>query len=68
MDWLQVGENIKRHRTFKSKKQDSFAKEIGKTRQMLSRYENGRTEIPFSTLQLIAEKLDIPIDFLIEVS
>jgi transcriptional regulator with XRE-family HTH domain len=68
MNWLQVGENIKRHRTFQSKKQDCFAKEIGKTRQMLSRYENGRSEIPLPTLQLIAQKLDIPIAILLEIN
>ena len=67
MNWLQVGENIKRHRTFKSKKQDCFAKEIGKTRQMLSRYENGRCEIPLPMLRLIAEKLDVPLAILLEI-
>jgi transcriptional regulator with XRE-family HTH domain len=65
MNWLQVGVNIKRHRTFRSKKQNCFAKEIGKTRQMLSRYENGRSEIPLPTLHLIAQKLDIPLEFLL---
>ncbi len=67
MNWLQVGENIKRHRTFKCKKQDCFAKEIGKTRQMLSRYENGRSEIPLPTLNLIAEKLDVPVALLLNI-
>ncbi|HEX6915963.1 MAG TPA: helix-turn-helix transcriptional regulator [Chitinophagaceae bacterium] len=66
MNWLQVGLNIRRHRSFRNKKQDCFAKEIGKTRQMLSRYENGRSEIPLSTLNLIAEKLEIPLALLLE--
>ncbi len=63
-----IGGNIKKYRIFKDKKQQVFAKEIGVSRIMLSRYENGHVEIKLATLQLIAEKLGINITILLEIS
>ncbi|MCE3282448.1 MAG: Helix-turn-helix domain [Chitinophagaceae bacterium] len=68
MERLIIGENIRRHRAFRNKKQDSLAREIGKTRQMLSRYENGKSAIPLAMLDLIAEKLGIPVTQLFETN
>jgi transcriptional regulator with XRE-family HTH domain len=54
-----LGENIRRHRSFKGLKQQVLADEIGVHRITLSRYENGNCSIPTSKLLLIIEKLEI---------
>jgi len=60
-----VGENIRRWRSFKGFKQEHLALKIGISRVTLSKYENGRSEITFMQLQLIAEALDIQLDQLL---
>jgi transcriptional regulator with XRE-family HTH domain len=57
-----IGSNIKRWRLFRGKKQSVFAKEIGVSRVMLSRYENGHTAVTFELLKTIAEQLQIEIN------
>lgn len=67
MNRIDVGYNIKRWRVFNGKKQSVFAKEIGVSRVMLSRYENGRSTISIQLLQTIALKLKIDVKNLMEV-
>ena len=62
---LEVGMKIKRWRSFKDYKQEVFAREIGVSRIMLSRYENGRSQISITQLQKIAMLLDIEISVLL---
>ncbi|MBC7587828.1 MAG: helix-turn-helix transcriptional regulator [Chitinophagaceae bacterium] len=65
MNYQLIGENIKRHRIFKGKKQQVFAEEIGVSRIMMSRYENGHTEIGLVRLSFIALKLGISLSELL---
>lgn len=67
MNYYQIGENIKKHRTFKGKKQEVLANEIGVSRIMLSRYENGRVKISIETLHTIAIRLNIRVVDLLEL-
>jgi len=61
MDRAIIGRNIQRWRHFKGKKQEPFAKEIEVSRVMLSRYENGRSEISLQQLEKIADALGVSI-------
>ena len=61
MEKFVIGKNIQRWRSFRGKKQKPFAKEIGVSRVMLSRYENGRSEISLTHLEVIAKTLGITI-------
>lgn len=62
---LSVGMKIKKWRNFKDYKQAVFAKEIGISRIMLSRYENGRSKVSVLQLQKIALVLDVEISVLL---
>ncbi len=62
---LTVGMKIKKWRSFKDYKQESFAKEIGISRIMLSRYENGRSRVSILQLQKIASLLEVEISVLL---
>ena len=62
---LTVGMKIKKWRSFKDYKQESFAKEIGVSRIMLSRYENGRSKVSILQLQKIASLLEVEISVLL---
>lgn len=61
MDQVIIGKNIQRWRSFRGKKQQTFAKEIGVSRVMLSRYENGRSGISLEHLEEISTSLGISI-------
>ena len=65
MEPILIGKNIQRWRSFKGKKQETFAKEMGISRVMLSRYENGRSAISLEQLEQIANSLGIKIEDLI---
>jgi transcriptional regulator with XRE-family HTH domain len=65
MKYYVIGENIKRFRNFRGKKQDVLAKEIGISRIMLSRYENGHVKFSFEILAEIANKLNVKIEELL---
>jgi transcriptional regulator with XRE-family HTH domain len=58
---LSIGMKIKKWRTFKDYKQEVLAKEIGISRIMLSRYENGRSKISILQLQKIASLLEVEL-------
>jgi transcriptional regulator with XRE-family HTH domain len=64
-DALAIGMKIKKWRSFKDFKQESFAKEIGISRIMLSRYENGRSKVSIVQLQKIAVVLDVELSVLL---
>ncbi|MBL7744895.1 MAG: helix-turn-helix transcriptional regulator [Chitinophagaceae bacterium] len=66
MEQIVIGKNIRKWRDFKGKKQASFAKEIGVSRVMLSRYENGRSKISLEHLNKIAISLGVDISDLIK--
>ncbi|MEO8770278.1 MAG: helix-turn-helix transcriptional regulator [Ferruginibacter sp.] len=61
----EVGMKIKKWRNFKDYKQEVFAKEIGISRIMLSRYENGRSRVSILQLQKIALLLEVEISVLL---
>jgi transcriptional regulator with XRE-family HTH domain len=60
-----IGDKIKRWRSFRGIKQESFATTVGVSRVTLSKYENGRSEISLSQLSVIARALEIGLDDLI---
>ena len=62
---LSIGWNIKRWRSFRGKKQQVFANEIGVSRNMLSRYENGKSTVSVQQLQKIASCLQVSLDNLL---
>ena len=65
MEQIVIGKNVQRWRLFKGKKQETLAKEIGVSRVMLSRYENGRSIISLKQLEHIAGLLEVTIEDLI---
>ncbi len=52
---------IFRNYLLNKEKQEVFAKEIGVSRVMLSRYENGRSAIKIDLLHVISDKLKTPL-------
>jgi transcriptional regulator with XRE-family HTH domain len=60
-----IGANIKRCRMAQGFKQETFAKEIGISRIMLSRYENGRSVLSSAKLADIAKFLQVPVVILL---
>jgi transcriptional regulator with XRE-family HTH domain len=65
MEQIFIGKNIQRWRSFKGKKQETLAREIGISRVMLSRNENGRSVISLQQLEIIAALLDLKVEDLI---
>ena len=63
-----IGEKIRSYRAFRGIKQQNLASTVGVSRVTLSKYENGKTEISFVLLSLIAIALDIDLDQLITAS
>jgi transcriptional regulator with XRE-family HTH domain len=63
-----IGANIKRYRMAQGYKQETFAKEIGMSRIMLSRYENGRSVLSSAKLAEIANRLQVPVVILLSES
>ena len=64
MDIKQIGQRIRYYRVLKGLTQQELADRIGVTWEMVSRYENGRTN-PMRQLVLIAEALGIPSKLLL---
>lgn len=48
--------------------QTSFAKRIGLNRSTYSKYECGINDIPLNTLDIIAQKLDVSLDYIFGLS
>ena len=61
MEQTDIGRNIRKWRSFRGKKQASLAKEIGISRVMMSRYENGKSSVSLEHLEAIAKSLAINI-------
>ena len=65
MDNKTIGQKIASHRKGARLTQKQLGEIIGKTESSVQKYESGSTEIPLSTLYLIADALDCKIyDFL----
>ncbi|MCU0320948.1 MAG: helix-turn-helix domain-containing protein [Chitinophagaceae bacterium] len=61
-----IGANIRKYRSMLGKKQEVLAAELGISRVMLSRYENGHVNIKFNTLKHISLLLCVNIELLIK--
>lgn len=63
----RIGKVITRLRTKEGVKQENMAKSLGITQSALSKYENGKTDIPVLKLKEISDKYSVPItDFFVE--
>ena len=60
-----LGTKIRQWRNFRNYKQEVFAREIGVSRIMLSRYENGRSKVSVIQLQKIARVLEVELTTLL---
>lgn len=57
-----IGEQIRRYRVADRISQEALAKEVGLTKQIISRIEKGERKVAFSELEKIAEYIDQPIE------
>jgi len=57
-----IGEQIRKYRVFEHITQEELAKEVGLTKQIISRIEKGERKVAFKELEKIAEYLDQPIE------
>ncbi len=62
------GETLKQYREHKHYTQEELAKLVGSSKQVVSRYEKGHRSPDVSIAQKWAEKLNIPIKFLVDDS
>lgn len=60
-----LGKNIKQLRDRADIQQNEFAKKIGVSNVVLSRYESGERKPDYDTLQKIADFFDVSIDYLL---
>src|SRR5258708_33121599 len=58
-----VGKKIAEGRQARGLNQGELAKELGKTKQSVSAWETGTTQIPLGELARVAEILNFPIQF-----
>ncbi|MEO8394709.1 MAG: helix-turn-helix transcriptional regulator [Chloroflexota bacterium] len=61
-----VGQKIREARVNRGLSQEEFAVLIGKTQNVISRYENGQQAMRISELPAIAEALIVPISYFFE--
>ena len=57
-----IGSQIKRYRSLRFYSQDRLAKEVGLTKQIISRIEKAERKVTYNELAKIAEALDEPIE------
>ena len=57
-----IGSQIKRYRLLRLSSQDDLAKEVGLTKQIISRIEKAERKVTYQELSKIAEALDEPIE------
>jgi len=62
----RVGTKIREARAAKGLSQSDLARKLIKDRQIIERYENGKSNPTIYTLHLIAECLDIPTKDLVD--
>ena len=66
---LIIGDNIKKHRKNQHLTQEQLGKMIGRTTSSIQKYESGKTEIPRSVLEDIADALDLHLlDILLDTT
>lgn len=57
-----IGDQIRRYRIADRISQETLAKEVGLTKQIISRIEKGERKVSYRELEQIAEYLDQPIE------
>jgi transcriptional regulator with XRE-family HTH domain len=67
-DPVKIGRNIRRYRAFNDIKQEHLATAAGISRRTLSNYENGITCVSVNHLIVIAERLNVEITVLLDMS
>lgn len=65
MNYIRLGEKIKKIRANKNKSQEEFAEEIGISPSYLGQIERGQKKVALKTLDKISKKFDVPIGNLI---
>ncbi len=63
---MTFGDKLKTYRTNKDMSQDELAKLLGTSKQVLSRYENNQRTPKITVAQEYAEKLGLPLSYLID--
>ncbi len=65
---LKFGAKLKKIRIERNMSQDEFATLLGTSKQVISRYENSQRTPKITIAQEYSEKLNIPLEFLIDDS
>lgn len=65
MSAMTIGSNIKKHRERLGIQQKEFAKKIGVSNVVLSRYESDERKPDYDTLQKIADYFEVTVDNLL---
>ena len=63
---MHVGQKIRLYRKMKGLTIEAFSGMIGKSKATVSKYENGDISIDIETLFMIAQKLEVPVNQLID--
>lgn len=67
-DSVSIGNKIKQIRKENNLSQKDFASKFNMSQQNLSRYENGKFQIPYSDLISIAEHFNIPFEYFFDLN
>ncbi len=62
-----IGNKIREIREFHNMTQSKFAERLHMTQQTLSRYENGKTTIPYEALANIAVEFKVPVNYFLGI-
>lgn len=62
---VAIGQRIRAARLQRGQTQESLAKAVGKSKQLISAWETGRAEILGSKLALTAQVLGVRVDWLL---
>lgn len=65
---MTFGEKLKSYRINKGMSQDELAQQLGTTKQVISRYETNQRIPKITTANEYAEKLNIPLEYLLNNS
>lgn len=63
---MKFGEKLKKIRAYRNLSQEDLATILGTSKQVISRYENNQRTPKITVAQEYAEKLNLPLDFLID--
>jgi len=64
---MEVGQSIKKIREWKNYSQKYMADELNTTQQTYSRYETGEIEMTLNKLKKIAEILEVPVNYILDL-